>query len=233
MDLIVYAVIALLVAYRLYTVLGSRNGNERPRGNPFAAPPTNPIGKPDGRPPANRPQGGEAPDVLAMPLGVQQERDNPLSLTNEPARDSLAGQLRAMAKIDPAFDDKAFLKGARVAFEMIVQSFAAGERAALKNLVSARLFAAFESAIAAREAAGEKMEMKILNLREADITQGRLDNTRATLTVQFISDQQKITTDKSGNSHDEGLKQITDIWSFQRDLASADPNWMLVETRSV
>lgn len=232
MDIVIYAVIALLIAYRLYTVLGSRNGSERQRDNPFAAPPTNPANKPADRNASGRPPGGDG-DVLALPLNARVERENPLSLNNEPARDSLAGQLRAMTKIDAGFDDKAFLKGARVAFEMIVQSYAAGERAPLKNLVSAKLYDAFDRAITTREAAGEKTDMKILNVREADITNGRLDNTRATLTVQFISDQQKITTDKNGNSSDDGLKQITDIWSFQRDLAASDPNWILIETRSV
>jgi predicted lipid-binding transport protein (Tim44 family) len=233
MDIIIYAVIALVIAYRLYTILGERHGGERPRANPFSQ---NPV-KTDPRPGAKSgtPKRDDE-DVLAFPLSPAADRGeaNPLALgAVGPAPDSLAGALYSISEADLSFEEKSFLKGARVAFEMIVHSFAAGERDSLKNLVAARLYEAFDRAIAAREAAGEKLDMKMLSLREAQILSARMEGSVAFIAVQFISDQNKVTTDRDGNSKDSGVEQLTDIWTFRRDTQSRDPNWMLAETKAI
>ena len=230
MEIILYAVIALLIALRLYSLLGERHGDERTRDNPFATPPRGPSTKDAGK------EGDRDEDVLAFPLSPSRNEAaplNPLAIDPGPAPESLAGNLHAIAAADPSFDDKSFLKGARMAFEMIVQAFAAAERGALKNLVSERLYNAFEKAITARESAGEKLEMRMLSLRDADITAARLEGGHiAFITVQFVSDQRKITIRADGSREDGGLAQLTDSWTFRRDTQSRDPNWVLVETRA-
>jgi predicted lipid-binding transport protein (Tim44 family) len=148
-----------------------------------------------------------------------------------PAPQSLAGVLHALEQSE-GFDEKAFLKGARMAFEMTVHAYAAGEREALKNLVSPVLYEAFKNAIDAREKLGETWDMKILNLLEAHITAARIEPHYVFVTVEFISDQARNIMANGVVKETSATERLTDIWTFRRPVGSHDPNWMLVETRS-
>lgn len=238
MDIIIYAIIAAVLAYRLYTILGQRDdGERRQRPNPFAMKIQQDKERDAARArPPERKQDDE--DILAFPLNPAQreEHSNPLSVTAAlPAPESLAGGLYAIRMADPGFDEKQFVKGARMAFEMIVHAFAASERDALRNLMVPRLYDAFAGAIDAREKAGQKMEMKILMVREAEIIAARLDKDGyAVISVQYVSDQKKEIRDANNQLVENGgLEQLTDVWTFKRRVPSSDPNWQLVETRSV
>jgi predicted lipid-binding transport protein (Tim44 family) len=228
MDILVYAVIAFFIAYRLYTVLGQRGEDGRQRPNPFSMKP----------PASGKATGNNGEDnLLSLPLpkkDVPRMNEDPAApFAADPAPQSLAGGLHAIHRADPAFDEREFLKGARVAFEMIVYGFAAGERGTLKNLLGPALYKSFEADMDAREARGERYEMKTLALRDADIVNARMIGREATIDVQFISDQAKAVYDKDGQLlHDPGrsLEQITDRWRFQRDTSSRNPNWQLTET---
>ncbi|MBY0427823.1 MAG: Tim44/TimA family putative adaptor protein, partial [Alphaproteobacteria bacterium] len=153
----------------------------------------------------------------------------------EPALESLAGALFAIQKADPSFDERGFLKGARMAFEMIVRAFAAGDRGTLKNLLSPKLYVAFEQAISERELQGERWEIKTINVRDMDIIAAMMEGNFALVTVQCVSDQSKFVYDKNGTLiKDPGrdVERLTDVWTFKRDTKSSNPNWQLAETRS-
>ena len=224
MDILVYAIIAVFLAWRLYLILGQRHEDGRERPNPFALREGKDIAaKPDpGAPPARLPAPDEFPDPAA-------------AFRAEPAPDSLAGGLYAIRRADPFFDEKNFLKGARVAFEMVVQGFIAAERATLKNLMAPPVFASFEKALDEREARGERFESNVLALKESDITAARMVGSVALVTVQFVSDQSKRVFDKDGNLKQEAatVERLTDLWTFRRDTRDANPNWQLIETRSI
>ncbi len=217
-DIIIYALIALFLGWRLFSALGQRGEGD--------APP--------------REKSGEEKDMLALPFTPQtpEPAPSPLSAFDEPAPASLAGGLHALRKAEPSFDEKSFLKGARVAFEMIVQAYAAGERAALRPLLSPALFDAFSSGIAARKSAGEKLDLRLLKVIDAQITATRVEGRFGFVTVEFASDQVKETLPVNVVSAPVGGKppakpeRVTDIWVFRRELGAADPNWMLVETRT-
>lgn len=222
MDILIYALIAFVIVHRLYSVFGQRNQGEPQRRNPFVADDKNDT---------------RGDNVLPLPTKLMQatgqlQGQQPALDPGAPAPESLAGALFAIRKIDGQFDERTFIKGARLAFEMIVQAFAAGERATLRNLTAPAIYKTFDEAVVARELRGERTEMKILNVREADITAASLDGSIATITVQFISDQQKTTYDREGHVLPaEGMLQITDRWCFTRDLKSQNPNWVLSATR--
>lgn len=227
MDIFIYAAIALFVAYRLYAVLGQRNDSENTRPNPFA-------GKPE-QDAAKNPATKE--DLLPLAsnlLGPPPPPKTPFAMP-EPAPDSLAGGLLAIRKADMNFDEKTFLKGARLAFEIIVHAFIAAERGALKNLLAPPLYQSFDRAITERENARERWEVKVLNLRDAEIVAARLEGREAVITVQFHSDQSKKIYDGDGQLiRDPGrdVERITDRWTFRRDTTSPNPNWLLVEADS-
>lgn len=241
METLIYAVIAGILIYRLYTVLGNRDGGESNRpswrsGNPFAP-------KPDGdkpAPPRSANANANKDDLLALPLASQRPATMQSAIPNqpfaaEPALESLAGALYAIQKADPNFDERSFLKGARLAFEIIVRAFAAGERGTLKNLLTPKLYIAFENAISSRELQGERWEMKTVQIRDMDLIAATMEGSIALVTVQCVSDQSKMIYDKNGAVlKDPGreLERLTDIWTFKRDTKSTNPNWQLAETRS-
>ena len=117
---------------------------------------------------------------------------------------------------------------------MIVAAFAAGDRATLQNLLSRDTYSAFEQAISARESAGQKQVSAIHAIHSATIEDAELRGTGASVTVRFVSDQTSLTQDKEGHPvmGTDAVTEITDIWTFERDLATRDPAWRLVSARS-
>lgn len=222
-EIVIFAMIAAFLVYRLRSVLGRRTGEERQRPNPFTSAP-NPA-KPDNvvpLPERNRPRPDVAPgaDVTAS--------DEPLSLA------ASIDQLRAA---DPNFDEKHFLEGAKAAFAMIVDAFARGDTATLRPLLADDVYEGFARVIRDRQAAGEQHEARIEIVREAEVVEAKLDAARtARVTVRLVTDQVNVVRDRDGNVIDgdpKALVENTDVWTFARNLRSRDPNWALVEVRPV
>jgi predicted lipid-binding transport protein (Tim44 family) len=135
---------------------------------------------------------------------------------------------------DPGFDPYRFLDGAEAAFRMIVAAFAAGDRATLRPLLSDDTYAGFEAAITARQQQGHTQRTEIRAISEVAIETADLRGRTADVTVKFTTDQVNITMDAKGGiaaGHD-GVTELHDIWTFQRELGSPDPSWRLVATHS-
>ncbi|WP_137126703.1 Tim44/TimA family putative adaptor protein [Roseomonas sp. HF4] len=212
-DLILFAMVAAFLVLRLRSVLGKRTGFERP---PQAEPAPG-IGQPAAR---------EA-DPLPPPAPGAVRRGIP-----DPR--SPAGQALARIQgVDRSFDPTAFLGGAEGAFRMIVDAFARGDRATLRDLLSDDAYAGFEGAIAAREQAGETQRTELRSIQDMAIEEADLRGTVADVTVRIVSDQVNLTiaSDGSISAGAEAVTEITDLWTFQRDLAVSDPTWKLVGTR--
>ena len=139
-----------------------------------------------------------------------------------------------MARLPGGFDPQAFLAGAEGAFRMIVEAFARGDRATLRNLLADDTYRAFEGAITTREAAGHKQTTEIRAIPSATIEAATLLDALATITVRFVSDQVNLTTDPENRpvAGTDAVTEITDLWTFERDLSSQDPTWRLVAARS-
>jgi predicted lipid-binding transport protein (Tim44 family) len=230
---IIFLVLAVVIFLRLRSVLGRRTGSERPPFDPYSrreAPRTaagddKVISLP--RRPAD---GGEA---AAGGIATQtEERIKTLA----PEGSSLNAALRAVAGADKSFDPDAFLAGAKAAYEMIVTAFAEGDRKSLKNLLSREVYDGFVSAIAQREGRGETIEFRFVGIDKAEITDAALKGNTAQVTVRFNSKLISATHDKTGAVIDGDpvhVGDVTDIWTFARDINSRDPNWKLVATESV
>jgi predicted lipid-binding transport protein (Tim44 family) len=118
---------------------------------------------------------------------------------------------------------------------MIVTAFATGDRKSLKNLLSREVYDGFETAIRDRESKGETIENKFVSLDNADIIGAELRGNTAQVTVQFVSQLISATRDKAGNVIDgspDKVTEVTDVWTFARDVSSRDPNWKLVATEA-
>jgi predicted lipid-binding transport protein (Tim44 family) len=214
-DLVLFGMIAAFLVLRLRSVLGKRQGFERP--DLPAKPAATAV-------PRSMPQG----QVIEGTAEALPKRAVP-----EPT--SEAGQVLArMQQIDPQFQPSRFLEGAETAFRMIVTAFAAGNREALRPLLSPDTFAAFDTAISARETAGETQKTEIRAIPTIDIDHAGIAGTVADITVRFVSDQVNVTLSQNGLpvGGAEAVMEITDLWTFERDLVSRDPTWRLVAARS-
>jgi predicted lipid-binding transport protein (Tim44 family) len=213
-DLILFGMIAAFLVLRLRSILGKRQGFERP---PEAAP------RPDLR------------LVEDTPPPVPPTAETDTASHSLPDSQSPAGRaLVAMQSVDSGFTPDRFLHGAEMAFRMIVTAFAAGDRAALQPLLSNDTMAAFDGAIAAREQAGETQRTEIRAIGSATIESAELRGGQASITVAFVSDQVNITLGPDGQpvAGTDAVTEIKDLWTFERDLGSSDPTWRLVAARS-
>jgi predicted lipid-binding transport protein (Tim44 family) len=209
--LILFGAIALFLILRLRSVLGKRVGFEKP-----------PI------PPGQMPGFASGPVIDGQVLPAQTGRAVP-----DP-RSALGGRLMEIVNADANFDPPKFLAGAENAFRVIVTAFAAGDRAALKPLLTDPVFQTFESVITAREAAGERHRTEIKAILSAVIEDAQLIGNQAAIIVRFTSDQVNLTLDKAGNpvTGTEAVTEIVDLWTFERTLKSKDLTWRLAAARS-
>ncbi|KAA5607555.1 Tim44 domain-containing protein [Roseospira marina] len=230
-DIIFFAMIAAFLVLRLRSVLGKRTGNEKPRRTPF-----------DGQ--TNQRQGGDD-NVIDLPgrrdtdsedaEGDSRAADQPSSAWSRRTSVASDAGVEAIRAADPQFDPEVFLGGARAAFEMIVEAFAKGDKAALRPLLADEVYDGFAGAIDERESAGEAMETEVLGFKTITIAECRMDDRIAKVTVQYETDQVNVVRDGEGAVVDgdpDHIARVTDIWTFARDTASRDPNWALVATRT-
>ena len=220
LETLAFAVVAVVLFVRLRSVLGKRTGNERPRRfQPFQR---------SGPTPQAR-QG----EVVTLPQRPGLFR--PEAGTIDPAAQPLATGIEQIKAADPHFDEEAFLGGARVAFEMIVEAYAKDDTATLKPLLAPPVYENFAAAIRNREQTGERLETRIEAVRKVELIEASLNGRMAVVTVKFTTEQTNVTRDKDGLVLDgapDEPHEVVDIWVFARDTRSGDPNWQLVATRT-
>jgi predicted lipid-binding transport protein (Tim44 family) len=221
-EIILLAMVAGFLVLRLRSVLGRRQGFERP---PQAD-----------RPPGYDPRGSRtaADGPVEEPAPVPPPPPGSGRRTIPDRRSPVGQALGRIAGLDAGFDPSRFLDGAEAAFRMIVQAFAAGDRGTLRALLSDETYAGFAKALDAREAAGERQRTELRAVNELAIEAADLRGTVADVTVRFVTDQINMTTGRDGEvvSGSDAVTELTDLWTFQRDLTSADPTWKLVATTS-
>ena len=205
-DILIFAVIAVLLVLRLRSVLGQRTGYEQPQDNQVKE---------------SFADKGNAP--ISFPKAADKS-----------AKISGSG-LEALRRADRQFNEKEFVQGATAAFEMILTAFADGDQAQLKRLLSYDLLHGFLQTIHDRTAARESLEITVNDIREVSILNVELVDSVASITVHFHTTQTRIARDEQGDvmeDSDTEPQEFIDIWTFERDLTLSDPNWKLAETES-
>ena len=224
---IIFLALAVFIFLRLRSVLGQRTGRERPPYDPYSSAPG-----------TIRPAPGDK--VVALPgraPDTAQKSAEPVDRWKgiaEPGS-ALAAGLDAIAREDKTFDAKQFLNGARAAYDMIVTAYAAGDRRQLKNLLGKEVYDGFETAIKEREQRGETVETRFVAIDGATLTAAEQRGKTAQVTVRFQSQLVSVTRAKDGaviDGNPDKVTDVTDVWTFARDVSSRDPNWKLVATEA-
>jgi predicted lipid-binding transport protein (Tim44 family) len=205
-DIIIFAMLAGYLVFQLRRVLGRKVDQEKPHS-------IQPSPKKDSSP--------ENDNVVPFP----EDNDDLETVSN----------LTLLRRTDPTFNDKEFISGSKSAFSWIVSAFAAGEISKLEPLLSANLWKSFDKAIQQRVTDGETLETTIVSIKSTLINDVTMSNGNANITVEFVSDQVKVLCDRDGEiieGSPDVIETVTDLWTFNRDVKSVSPNWMLVKTET-
>ncbi|HEX6603320.1 MAG TPA: Tim44/TimA family putative adaptor protein [Sphingomicrobium sp.] len=211
--IVILALVALFIGLRLYSVLGERTGHEQQQ----------PILKP------------------ADSDARVEQRTTPPSVAPAPPADSgdmaflpTAGPgVRAILAADPAFDVARFLEGGKAAYRMILEAFWKGDLEPVRGHVDDHVFETFATAIEQRKSEGLTLDNRLVAVDQAVISEASLERNVAILTVRFEADIAAVTRNSAGEVVAGSLSdavQTRDLWTFRRDIASRDPNWLLIET---
>ena len=228
---IIFLTLAVVIFLRLRSVLGRRTGRERPPYDPYSA--RDAVRSPASEKVVTLPSRPVEAAPRAIEVAPQSpERWKGVAETGSPA----AAGLDAIVAADSGFDVQHFLTGARAAYEMVVTAFAAGDRRQLRGLLSREVYDGFDGAISEREARGETVESKFVSIDSATVGAAELRNrSTAQITVRFVSKLVSATRDRSGaviDGNAEKVTEVTDLWTFARDVSSRDPNWKVVATET-
>lgn len=226
---IIFALLAAFVVWKLRSVLGTRTGHERPPQERMRRPDRGEDAKSDGN--VIRLPGAANDAGAAEPSKGAADRWYPYAALDT----TLAKGFDQIAALDPGFRPREFVEGAKSAYEMIIGAFAAGDRQTLRGLLAKDVFESFAAAIADREQRGETVETTFVSIDKADFTDVQLRGKTANVTVKFQSKLITATRDKGGavvEGNPDRVVDMSDIWTFARDVTSRDPNWRLVATEA-
>ena len=211
-QLLVLAGVAIFLFIKLRSVLGTRDGFEKP-----------PLPLDDARPRAKRDfeviEGGPDRDITDL----------------VPDGSPAAVALSAMKKAEPGFSVGTFLQGARGAYEMILMAFDKGELASIKAFLAPDVFETFSEAVAQRERDGLRIESTFIGLREMVLHEATFDTASrdADISVRFLGETTSLVRNAAGEvveGSPTAVKKQRDIWTFSRRMGADDPNWLLSAT---
>lgn len=211
-QLLVLAGIAIFLILRLRSVLGTREGFEKP-------------------PVPQQPDTGKSRRDFEVIDGGP-DRD----ITDHVPEDSeLAQTLAAMKRVEPSFSVSEFLQGARGAYELIVMGFERGNLDEIQPFLSEEVFETFVSVVADREDKGLTIEAEFIGVREMGMVDAQFDkdSNRAEITVRFVGELTSVVRDRGGDiieGSPNTIKRQKDSWTFARVMGADDPNWLLVAT---
>ncbi len=210
-QLLVLAGIAIFLILRLRSVLGTREGFEKPREN---------LPRPDGaRGTFEVIEGGVDRDIA----------------DHVPEGSESADALARMKRVETSFGVSDFLGGARGAYEMILMAFENGDLTDVKGFLSEDVYEAFQGVIDARADQGLTVDASFVGLSEMELAGAEFNDKtgEAELTVRFVAELTSVVRDKSGDIVEgdaNKIKRQRDVWTFARTMGRDDPNWQLVAT---
>ena len=234
---LLFLVLAVVIFLKLRSVLGRRTGHEQGRFEQYKA-------QQEARQQARE---AASDKVVTLPRRDRDEQEvRPVEQDTRvdgeqkmrafaAGNDEMGTALVDLVRADPSFDPAHFVQGAKAAYEIVVTAFAEGNRKTLKDLLSPDVYEGFSRVIAERESRGEQMDQSFVGIKAADLVEAEVKGGIAQLTVKFVSELISATRDRAGvviNGDPKRIREVTDIWTFAREVMSRNPNWKLVATQA-
>ena len=129
-------------------------------------------------------------------------------------------------------DKKEFLKGADIAYETILTSFASGDLIKLKSLLAPGMFTNFSEAIKNRNKENIKSEFTFIGIKNSSVEKYEKVKDNLFATVKFVAEVISVKKDKDNKiieGNPDKIKFVTDNWKFTRNVKNKSPNWLLSE----
>lgn len=216
-DIIFLGVVAVFLVLRLRSMLGRDSGID-PRE----------VWKN-----ASRNMNPGMADVFPSHTPVKQSQEEELVPPQLQDNKLVADGLKAIRDADKTFSTSDFLAGAKVAFEWVVEAFSKGDKEKLRAVLSEERFKRFAEDIDTRVSSNSRRETTLVSISAADITEASIRGNTASITIQFTTEQINVMRDKDNKvvgGDPSVIEKAIDIWTFERDVASRDPNWKIVAT---
>ena len=212
LDILVFAMVAGFLFFRLHRSLGKRTGNEQTPG---------------------RLTEEEMPGVDVVPL--HPDKPEPDEAPNTGSKEDPIPGMIDLKAADPHFRADEFVIGVETAFEMIVEAFGRGDTEVLEGLLDEQTFQGFKAEIERRSKANEEVDASLISIESCQVVEVQMKSSIARVTVNIVSKQIHAVLKGETGEIVEGdtakVGTVNDLWTFARDVRSQDPNWQLVETR--
>ena len=217
-QIVILAMVAAFLGLRLYSVLGRRAEHDEPPVN-------RPVHRPDA-PSLGRNAPPRAEELAPVrPAGPAFDRPGfPVAAETG---------VREIVAADRRFDIASFLEGAKAAYGMVLDAYWRGDKDELRQLCDKDVYDGFAAAIDARGVSGETLDNRLIRIEEAVIDHAELDGNTARIRVRFVADVASVTRNAEGQviagSLDDAIES-RDMWTFSRNVASPEPDWLVDET---
>ncbi|PKP81701.1 MAG: preprotein translocase subunit Tim44 [Alphaproteobacteria bacterium HGW-Alphaproteobacteria-2] len=212
LQLIVLAAIAIFLILRLRSVLGTREGFEKP--------------------PLDAPAPRRTPE---RDFTVVEDTPDPDIADHLPADSRAADAVAQMKAVEPDFSLGGFLQGARGAYEMILMAYERGDLSDIEPFLAPEVRDSFGAAIAARQGEGLTVDAEFVGLRDVGVVDASFDprSGEAEIKIKFTGELTSVVRNATGAIVEGSATEIRrqrDVWTFARRMGSDDPNWSLVAT---
>lgn len=218
-DIIFFAVVAIYLGIKLFSVLGKKNdqdSNLESRRASYAMPEVMGENKP-----AIITQTVKQPEIVVKNI-----------LENfKFASDEAKSGIKEIIEKDASFSLENFVEGAKIAFEMLLKAFSEGDKKTLKSLLADDLYHSFEKQIDEANARNLVVTKSLVGIDEIEIISSSLSGSRSKIGLRFLTEQINVTKDINGNIIEGDYKKIENVedkWEFERNTKSGNPNWTVV-----
>lgn len=229
-DIIILAAVAGFIIFRLRSVLGKRIGHEQHFSSGFVSPSSE----------------SEEERVIQLPHvnGKEEEErvrfnsnyDNNEQLseniTNNP---EIAAGLVAISSKDNSFSYQQFIEGAKSAYEMALEAYSNNDIDTLKSLMSEEVYSSFADSIKEYQENNHKIDLTLVSILSEEPVSAGVNKNIAYIAIRFESEQIHLIRDENNEiiSGDASrIEKEVDIWRFERNIKSSNPNWQIVAVRS-
>jgi predicted lipid-binding transport protein (Tim44 family) len=210
-DIIILALIAGFIAYKLYTLLGRTDDNLRTRENNFSK------------------------KIIELAT-VEEKEIEKHQLDNFAISPNSKDCIKQIKEIDSSFNERSFVEGASKAFEIILIAYCNGDKDTLVKLLDENVYNAFAKDIDQRVQKGHSKEITIVSIEHISIISASLKRKTASITVKYTSQQVEFTKNKEGHVIEGStaeINKLNDVWTFSKKLNSSDHTWKLTDTQTI
>ena len=205
LDILIFAIIAVFLVFRLKNMLGTKTDSN---------------------------------DLQTKDESIQNNSSNVINIDtkNSKVSDIKDTETFKIKEIDNNFDKNDFLSGSQVFFRMVLDGFVSGNLAKVKDFIKPSVFKNFKLAIDERIKEKETLIIDIKSTNKIDILSSNITKTAININVVFETFQIKALKDKNDNIIDGDINEeilVKDVWVFERKFSNKNPNWTLVETKSL